>query len=225
MHHEEPNIGDFIFDVKVIPSCIHPTRQAAGNSAKGVLDSLIRAALAHYHLGLIHPFGNGNGRAIRITEAVFLRTSGIKYVPTMLSNYYYRKVDDYYSAFSAARKNPDNDITVFIKFMLEGVIESLFEIKNNITYRIRTLATQDYLAFLHDKQKAITERQYDLSCMLLDSSTSISLKDLFDVSPFNTLYRHVSERTARRDISKLVKLQILSQTEKGEYYLNTKVLG
>jgi Fic family protein len=189
------------------------------------LDSLVRAAIAHYHLGLIHPFGNGNGRTIRIIEAVFLRTSGIKYVPTMLSNYYYRKVDDYYSAFSTARKNPDNDITAFIKFMLEGVIESLVEIKNNITYRIRILAMRDYLAFLHDKLKAITVRQYDLSCMLLDSTTNISLKDLFDVSPFNALYRHVSERTARRDISKLVKLQILSQTEKGEYYLNTKVLG
>jgi len=89
------------------------------------LDRFIRASLAHYHLGLIHPFGNGNGRTIRIIEAVFLRTSGIKYVPTMLSNYYYKKVDDYYTAFSQARNNTNNDITVFIKFMLEGVIESL----------------------------------------------------------------------------------------------------
>ncbi len=190
------------------------------------LDSLIRAALAHYHLGLIHPFGNGNGRTIRAIEAMFLRTSDIKYVPTMLSNYYYRKVDDYYSAFSSARNNPDNDITAFIKFMLDGVIESLFEIKGNITFHIRVLAMRDYLASLHDKQKVITERQYDLSCMLLDDATTkISLKDIFDVSPFNTLYRHVSERTARRDIYKLLNLKILSQTENGEYYLNTKVLG
>ena len=61
--------------------------------------------------------------------------------------------------------------------------------------------------------------------MLLDNGTNISLKDLFNVSPFNTLYRHVSERTARRDISNLMSLDILSQTENGEYYLNEKALG
>lgn len=48
----------------------------------------IRAALAHYYFGLIHPFGDGNGRVARISEALMLRVSGIKYVPIMLSNFY-----------------------------------------------------------------------------------------------------------------------------------------
>jgi Fic family protein len=188
------------------------------------LDSFIRAALAHYHLGLIHPFGNGNGRTIRIIEAMFLRTSGIKYVPTMLSNYYYKKMDDYYSVFSQARNNPENDITIFLKFMMEGVMDSLYEIKNNITFRIRILAMRDFLVFVKNN-KTITQRQYDLSCMLLDTFANISLKDLFNVSPYNSLYRHVSERTARRDINKLLELKILSQEENGDYNLNLKILG
>jgi Fic family protein len=187
------------------------------------LDSLIRAALAHYHLGLIHPFGNGNGRTIRIIEAMLLRTSGIKYVPTMLSNFYYRNMDDYYSAFSHARKNPEHDVTIFLKFMLEGVVESLNEIKNNVTFRIRQLVMRDYCTFLNS-QRTITQRQHDLVGMLLDSRGKVSLKDLFNFSPYNALYRNVSERTARRDLSKLLELKILSQ-ENGDYSLDIRALG
>ncbi|HYA14387.1 MAG TPA: Fic family protein [Syntrophales bacterium] len=186
-------------------------------------DGLIRAALAHYHLGLIHPFGNGNGRTIRIVEAMLLRTSGIKYVPTMLSNYYYRKIDDYYFAFSLTQKNPEHDVTIFVKFMLEGVIDSLNEIKDNITFRIRELVMRDYCTFLKNK-KVITQRQHDLLCILLESGKTISLKNLFNVSPYNALYRNVSERTARRDMSKLLKLNILLQ-ENGDYRLNLRALG
>ena len=188
------------------------------------LDSFIRAALAHYHLGLIHPFGNGNGRTIRIVEAMLLRTSDIKYVPTMLSNYYYRKIDDYYFAFSHTLKNPDHDVTPFLKFMLEGVIESLHEIKGNIYLRIRLLLLRDYCASLK-KQGNITQRQYDLSSMLLEILKPFTLKDLFYTPPYNTLYRNVGERTARRDIAKLLELKILLRKENGEYDLNTNVLG
>jgi Fic family protein len=187
------------------------------------LDSFIRASLAHYHLGLIHPFGNGNGRTIRIVEAMLLRTSGIKYVPTMLSNYYYRNIDDYYFAFSLTRKNKENDMTIFLKFMLEGVIDSLKEIKSNVTFRIRQLVMRDYCVFLN-AQKAITQRQYDLLCILLDRRGTVSLKDLFNVSPYNALYRNVSERTARRDLSKLLELDLLSQ-ENGDYKLEISALG
>jgi Fic family protein len=187
------------------------------------LDILIRAALAHYHLGLIHPFGNGNGRTIRIIEAMLLRVSGMKYVPTMLSNYYYRKMDDYYFSFSQTRKNQENDVTIFLKFMLEGVVDSLKEIKNNVTFRIRLLVMRDYYSFLKSK-RTITQRQHDLICMLLEGLGSISLKDLFNVSPYNTLYRHVGERTARRDIDKLLKLGVLTQ-KNDHYVLNIKALG
>ena len=41
------------------------------------MDPLLRGALAHYHLGLIHPFGDGNGRVARIVEAFVLRLSDI----------------------------------------------------------------------------------------------------------------------------------------------------
>ena len=99
-------------------------------------DTPIRAALAHYYLGLIHPFGDGNGRTARLIEALIMQNGGIRYVPVMLSNYYYRNIDDYFRAFSNSIRSKEHDVTPFIEFVLDGCIESSREIKDRITYFI-----------------------------------------------------------------------------------------
>ncbi len=186
-------------------------------------DPYIRAGLAHYYLGMIHPFGDGNGRTARIIEAMLLRTAGIQYVPIMLSSYYYKNIDDYFWAFSLARKNKGKDTTAFIKFVLQGTIDSLNEIKEGIAYNIRRLAMRDYYTFLRNTKK-LTQRQYDLLNMLLDSPKSFSLRDLFNVSPFNTLYRNITERTARRDLKKMLEMSLI-HLENNKYDLDMKTLG
>lgn len=183
----------------------------------------IRAAMAHYYLGLIHPFGDGNGRTARIIEALLLRMSGIRYVPVMLSNFYYRNIDDYFLAFSNARKNK-GDITPFLEFVLRGVVESLNEIRERIVGFIRRFSLRDYYSYLKSSRE-ITQRQHDFLIMLLDYTKPFILEDLFTVSPLKIIFRKVSERTARRDLKKLCEKDLLILTEKSKYDLNTRVLG
>ncbi len=186
------------------------------------LDSVIRAALTHYHFGLIHPFGDGNGRTARLIEALLMRLAGMKYVPIMLSNFYYRNMDDYFWAFSKARKGKENDVTPFVGFVLKGVVESLNEIKGRIIFFIRKFALRDYYSFLRTEKK-ITQRQHDFLITLLEKLTPFALGDLFNVSPFNVLYRNVSERTARRDLKKLCDEKLL-YIEERRYHLNLRAL-
>jgi len=184
---------------------------------------VIRAALAHYHLGLIHPFGDGNGRTARVIEALLLRLAGIKYVPLMLSNFYYRNIDDYFWAFSNSRKNKENEVTDFLRFVLEGFIDSLKEIKGKITFYIRLFTLRDYYSCLRTKRD-ITQRQHDFLIMLLDFLKPFTLEDLSNISPFNILYRKVSERTARRDLKKLCDKGLLL-VKNGKYELHFRTLG
>jgi Fic family protein len=186
------------------------------------LEPPMRAALAHYHLGLIHPFGDGNGRTARLIEALLMRLAGMKYVPIMLSNFYYRNMNDYFWAFSRAQRNKEHDVTPFVGFVLKGIVESLNEIKGRIIFFIRQFALRDYYSFLRT-QKKITQRQHDFLTTLLDKLTPFTLGDLFTVSPFNVLYRNVSERTARRDLKKLTDLRLLYIAE-NKYQLNLQVL-
>jgi len=192
------------------------------------LDVVIRAAMAHYHLGLIHPFEDGNGRTIRIIEAMLIQATGVKYFPTMLSNYYYRNMDDYYWAFSLTKKHKEKEITPFLEFVFKGVIESLETIKERIMEFIRIATLKEYFSALRGKKK-ITRRQYDLMSMLLSMPLKLlepfSLADLLNTSPFIVLYRDVTERTARRDINQLLKMKLLSKEDDGKYKLNLRVLG
>jgi len=184
----------------------------------------IRAALSHYYLGLIHPFGDGNGRTARIIEALLLQLSGAKYVPIMLSNHYYRNIDDYFWAFSQTIKAKDRDVTPFLEFFIKCYNSALREIKQNITFFIRRHALRDYYVFMRNG-KYIAQRQHDLLDTLLDYASPFSLKDLSSVSQFNVLYRRVSERTARRDLKKLAQMQLLIIRDDGKYDINYRALG
>jgi len=190
------------------------------------LDPFLRSALAHYHFALIHPFGDGNGRTARIIEAVLLRSSGIKYVPIMLSNYYYQNIDDYYWAFSNSEKNKQHDVTDFLEFVLKGVIESLNTIKSRIIFFIRKFTLKDFYLFLK-KEKRISQRQQDLLNLLIDNfeQTSMNVKDLISKDPFNILYRNVTERTARRDLKRLIELDLISEQENNTCRINLRHLG
>jgi Fic family protein len=191
------------------------------------LDPPIRAGLIHYYLGLIHPFGDGNGRTARWVEAYLLQSSGIKYVPIMLSNYYYQNKDDYLWAFSNTIKGKDNDVTPFLTFVLQGFKESLNEIKARIIFFIRKFTLRDFYMHLRNNRK-ITQRQYDLLITLLDYGRPFSLKELFSKNPFNIMYRNVSSRTAMRDLKKLVLLNgvnLIKQGKDKKYQLNWRALG
>lgn len=187
------------------------------------LNPLIRGALSHYYLGLIHPFGDGNGRTARLVEALVMRSAGMKYFPIMLSNFYYRNIDDYFSAFSITRKDKNKEVTWFVQFVFRGIVESLNQLKERITYFIRKFSLRDFYAHLRDARR-ITQRQHDLLIMLLESDLEISLKDLFEAGPFAVLYRNVSERTARRDLIKLRDEGLLIVTDKGRHVLHVRVL-
>jgi len=191
------------------------------------LGPIVRACFSHYYIGLIHPFGDGNGRTARMVEALMLRAAGYKFVPYMLSNYYYKHIDDYFIAFSSAYKNPHKNTTPFLGFVLRGFSVALQELEEKITFYVRKFALSDYLKFLRSR-KQITSRQYDLLNILLSQAgagITFSVNDLYNLPTYNILYRNVSQQTAIRDIKKLHSINILNfDSDKKKYFLNFRML-
>ena len=184
---------------------------------------LVLGAVIHNQFENIHPFADGNGRTARLVEALLLRLSGIKYVPVMLSNFYYRNIDDYYWAFYNSINNKENNVTSFLEFVFKGLIESLNEIKDRITFYIRKFSLRHYYDLLR-KEGDISQRQHDFLIMVLDHLKSFALKDLHIVSPLRILYSKVSSRTAIRDLKKLYDKKLLTVKD-GKYELNFRILG
>lgn len=183
----------------------------------------IRASLAHYYFAVIHPFWDGNGRTARLLEALLLQSANIKYAPRELSNYYYRNVDEYYTAFSKSRKVKKN-ATPFLKFCLTASVDSLEHIKETIISFITKCTLKDFYK-AERREKRLTARQFEILDILLDHPVSFSLKDLHERKPFSILYQSVTTQTARRDIKKLLAQKLIIPDGEKKYALNFRVLG
>lgn len=186
-------------------------------------DPLVRAALVHFHLARIHPFSDGNGRTARLVEALCLQPHGLGSLPKMLSNYYYMHTDEYYWAFSQAERHPDHDVTSFVAFVLEAAVASLYDLKDRMIYSIRRHALRDFYAFML-RAKSLTQRQHDLLILLLETGARPALADLYRDQRLNILYRNVSERTAMRDLKKLMEQRLLVRDKDSHYTLNQTLL-
>lgn len=178
---------------------------------------IFRACIAHLSLALIHPFGDGNGRTSRIIEAHILKSAGYRFVYTMLSNYYYKNIDEYFITFSKVLKNEDNDISDFISFYLKGMLESIKTIREKIYIIITGLSLQSYLLHLK-KTNQISPRQYDFLSIMLDNNKEITEKEILEDINLKMIYNDLSSRTLKRDLEYLVGLNLLELNKDNQKY-------
>ena len=101
-------------------------------------DRIIQALAAHYHIGAMHPFGDGNGRTSRALEAFMLRQAGVSHlVMVSLSNYYYEHNSEYLAALSESR-HKSHDLTAFLRFALPAVSARCNAVAASITDHNKT---------------------------------------------------------------------------------------
>ena len=137
-------------------------------------DRLIQAIAAHYHIGAMHPFGDGNGRTARALEAFMLRRAGVNdVIMVSLSNYYYEHKDEYLTALHETRKN-GHDLTPFLKFALPAVAERCNVVAETIATNHRQVLFREFARSLFGKlrsprRRVLAQRQLEILEILLDA--------------------------------------------------------
>lgn len=184
-------------------------------------DVIIRAALAHYYIAKIHPFPDGNGRTARLAEALVLSRSGIKFLPNLISNYCYNKIDEYYIAFSQTHSKKD-DVTDFLKFVLTGIVHALRDTYDTVLEYVRDTILLDF--YRHSlKERNLSKRTHALLVCLFERGIKITQSDLFSDPVLKAIYHNVSEQTARRDLRKLTENKFLIKN-KDQFKINSHLL-
>lgn len=115
--------GDMVYngpDIAQVPDLI--AQLVVSLNEDNALPVMVRAALAHLNLVMIHPYADGNGRMARALQSLVLAREGVV-DPTFSSieEYLGRHTADYYAVLAQVGQGawrPENDPLQWIKFCL-----------------------------------------------------------------------------------------------------------
>ena len=108
-------------------------------------DRIIQAMAAHYHLGAMHPFDDGNGRTARALEALMAAGGGASttWSWSASSNYYCEHKDEYLAALYESRTS-GHDLTPFLTFALPAVAERCNALAEEIVTHNKRLLYREF---------------------------------------------------------------------------------
>lgn len=179
---------------------------------------LIRAAMAHLNLVMVHPFRDGNGRMARCLQSLVLARSGVL-SPVFMSieEYLGRNTQTYYDILAAVGGGswrPDRDARPWIRFSLTA------HLRQARTMLRRVRESERMWLELENLVKGL--KLPDRSVMaLFDAMIGLRVRNATYRAYFEDTPEEITEATATRDLQKLVKADLLAATgeRRGRHYV------
>lgn len=175
---------------------------------------MVRAAMAHLNLAMIHPFKDGNGRMARCLQTFLLSREGVL-APEFCSieEYLGRNISDYYRVLAevgAGAWNPHRDAGPWLRFCLTAHYRQSLRVERRAGLASRLwLRAEEAVGAAGLPDRSVQPLAYSLGGRILRNST------------YRQLVPDISLAVASRDLAELVRAGLLeSRGEKrGRRYL------
>lgn len=198
-------------EAESVPALMHELVESLNEASDEV--PIVRAALAHLNLTMIHPFSDGNGRMARCLQTLVLGREASVLSPQFASieEYLRRNRDEYYACLAEVgqgRWNPGNDTKPWIRFCLKAHYVQARTLIRRAQQLYRLWSELDVVI----KQHSLPER---VKCGLSDAAQGLRVR--------NSTYRSAADVTsqlASRDLGLLVAKDLLAPhgEKRGRYY-------
>lgn len=188
---------------------------------------IIKAVTAHLYTAWIHPFGDGNGRTARLMEFHILLAAG---VPTpaahLMSNHYNQTRSEYYRQLDAASKS-GGDVVPFLEYALQGFTDGLREQLKQIRSQQWDVTWENFVyEQFREKSGIAARRQRSLVLDLGRVGKQVQPGMVSDLSPrIAREYAGKTSKTIQRDLSALVKMDLVERTSAGLRAKKEKILA
>lgn len=202
-------------DAEIIPGLVKELTSWL-QSGNNHVPAMVRAAMAHLNLTMIHPFSDGNGRMARCLQTLVLAREGIL-EPEFCSieEYLGRNTPTYYQVLAEVGQgswHPENDARRWIRFSLTAHYRQATSLLRRSKETARVWGQLE----VEVKRRGLPER---MILALADAAFGYRVK--------NATYRaaaEVSENVASRDLKDLTVqgLLIPSGEKRGRYYEATQ---
>ncbi|MHB1474519.1 MAG: Fic family protein [Dermatophilaceae bacterium] len=165
------------------------------------VDLLVRAAMAHLNLVMVHPFRDGNGRMARALQTLVLSRGGIAEPAfSSIEEWLGANTDDYYRVLAitgAGSWHPDRDCGLWLSFNLRAHHMQAQTTLRRFRQANALWAALDELAVEYSLSERVTS-------LLFDALLGYRLRRTTHVKR-----AEIEERTATRDFKRLVDLGLL----------------
>ena len=179
------------------------------------MDVLIKMAIIHYQFESIHPFYDGNGRAGRIINILYLVMKDLLDIPILyLSSYIIKRKPVYYKLLSEVRKD-ERGWEKWILFVLDGVEQTskqtsilIKEIRKLLNDTIEKVKSELPSIYSKELVETLFEQPYCKVSFLVE-------KGLYE------------RRTAMKNLNQLEQIGILRSIKRGKQklFLNTSLFN
>ena len=216
--------GDVVYEgapVDSVPALVREMVDALNTDHD--IPGMIRGAMSHLNLVMIHPFRDGNGRMARALQSLVLAREGfLSPVFVSIEEYLGRNTQAYYDILADVGQgswNPENDARPWIRFSLTAHLRQARTMLRRVRESERLWTELEKIA----DQEKLADR---VIAVMFDAAIGLRVR--------NNTYRaaivdleEISDATASRDLGKLVDAGVLeSQGEKrGRYYTRSPRLA
>lgn len=180
---------------------------------------LVKAAMAHLNLAMIHPFSDGNGRMARCLQTLVLaRERVVAPVFSSIEEFLGRNTEQYYQALEevgAGAWHPERDARPWVRFCLRA----------HYLQAITTMRRREEIERLWNSCVEITT-QHNLTerCAagLMDAALGVRIRrKLYRSSTEAATGEEISDLTASRDLKSMVEAGLLEPVgeRRARYYL------
>lgn len=173
---------------------------------------LIKVALAHHRFGWIHPFGNGNGRVVRLLTYTLLikfgfnvKKGGRVLNPTAV---FCNDRDQYYVMLSKADQGTAQGIEAWCVYVLQGILDELRKVDQLSDFNF--LAKNIILPAL----KLAKERQWITATEALILQIAL-VNGIAKAADFKEATKALSDAQRTYQIKKMVERKLLIPIEEG----------
>jgi Fic family protein len=169
---------------------------------------LVRAAMAHLNLVMIHPFRDGNGRMARCAQSLVLARGGLQ-SPVFMSieEYLGANTDSYFAILAdvgQGRWNPQRDARPWLRFCLTAHLRQARTTLRRIKEGERLWIDLERITENHP---ALPERAISA---LFDAASGLRVRNSTYRAGLKDAGEEITMQTAARDLAELVRRGLLT---------------
>lgn len=182
--------------------------------------AMVRAAMAHLNLAMIHPFRDGNGRMARCVQTLVLAREGVL-VPEFCSieEYLGANTQDYYRLLGEVgqgRWSPERDARAWVRFCLEAHYVQATSVLRRVRESEQMWGELESL--IHASRLA--PRSIGV---LFDAAVGLRVRNSGYRAVLRSWDEEISNQVATTDLASMVRAGLLEQRgrKRGTYYVAT----